>query len=95
MVNPGLGRLAEPTKPGEKRTIKVAKPRRGAVVVARLRFSNANALSSLTAQAGACSSSAYAAISKIIALQAIFAFMSFCLKNLLFLCPYVLLFCRD
>ena len=36
-----------------------------------LRFSNANALSSLTAQAGACSSSAYAAISKIIALQAI------------------------
>ena len=36
-----------------------------------LRFSNANALSSLTAQAGACSSSAYAATSKIIALQAI------------------------
>ena len=45
--------------------------RRGAVVVAGLRFSNANALSSLTAQAGAYSSSAYAAISKIIALQAI------------------------
>jgi len=57
-----------------------------------LRFSNANALSSLTAQAGACSSSAYAAICKIIALQAIFAFMSFGLKNLLFLCSYALMF---
>ncbi len=54
-----------------------------------LRFSNANALSSLTAQAGACSSSAYAAISKIIALQAIFAFMSFCLKKISFV-PCVL-----
>ena len=38
------------------------------------------------------SASAYAAISKIIALQAIFAFMSFGLKNLLFLCSYALMF---
>ena len=65
--NPWRGRLGEPTKPGVRDALRNAKPRRGAVVVASLRFSTPINLFSPTPRRPAHSASAYAAISKIIA----------------------------